>query len=464
MHSDQYSASPVVWSSIATGKRPAKHGVEDFFTQQQKLRAKRIWEILSEQGETVGVYQFLVTWPPKPLNGFVVPGWLALDQRTHPSELEFIKKFKVAESKGKNSLKDYLAYGTQAIRYGLGRETMARAGAYLLGQRGDWTSLDRRFHGQRVDIALSTDHFCNLLKRYQPTFATTIYYQADSVGHLYWKYLQPELYPRTPTEEINRYGQVIPQIYEDLDAAVGRITETAGDDYTILVMSDHGMGPITHPSGYLFRPKIASLLEDLGYATDQEHALIGIDFYLFLGDQDMNSAEADELLNFINGIVIAETGEQLFEAERESEQYVLIRVKTARPDLEGAPVHLPNGASSRYEELVSTDERTSGTHEVEGIFVAAGPGIKANHKVTGVTLTDVTPTILALMGRPVARDMDGRVLVEALDEHFLEVSPITFIDSYETGPGDNGSVESTELSAEEREFLEERLRSLGYME
>ncbi len=464
MHSDEYSASPVVWTSVATGKQPASHGVEDFFTPQRNLRAKRVWEILSEQDETVGVYQFLVTWPPKPLNGFVVPGWLALDETTQPPELQFIKSFKSAEKRGKNSLGDYLAYGTQALRNGLGRQTMSRAFSYLLRQRQDWTSLDRRFHGQRVDISLSTDYFCHLLNRYRPAFATAIYYQADSVGHFYWKYMEPELFPRVTAEEASRYGQVIPQIYNDLDTAVGRIIEAAGKEYTILVMSDHGMGPVTHPSGYLYRPNIASLLEDLGYATDQEHALIGIDFYLFLGDQDPRASQVDELRNFLNGIVVAETGEQLFEARLESEQYVLIRVETARPELREAMVRLPNGDSCRYADLVSTNERTSGTHEVEGIFIAAGPAIKAGHKVEGVTLTDITPTILALMGRPVARDMDGEVLVDALDERFLEAHPITYIDSYEALPDGDESVEDVDLSAEEREYLEERLRSLGYME
>jgi hypothetical protein len=127
-------------------------------------------------------------------------------------------------------------------------------------------------------------------------------------------------------------------------------------------------------------------------------------------------------------------------------------------------VRLPNGDSCRYADLVSTNERTSGTHEVEGIFIAAGPAIKAGHKVEGVTLTDITPTILALMGRPVARDMDGEVLVDALDERFLEAHPITYIDSYEALPDGDESVEDVDLSAEEREYLEERLRSLGYME
>lgn len=464
MHSNSYSASPVVWTSIATGKTPERHGVEDFFTSQRQLKAKRLWEILSEQGETVGVYQFLVTWPPKPLKGFVVPGWLALDESTQPPELQFIKAFKSAEKGGGNSLKEYLAYSSKALKYGLQPRTMRQVIDYFLNQGHHWTSLDRRYHGQRVDIALSTDYFCNLLSRYRPSFATTVYYQADAAGHYYWKYMEPELFTDVPEDEIAHYAHVIPQIYCDLDAAVGRILKIAGDEYTIFVMSDHGMGPAVHPSGYLYRPKLASFLEKMGYKTDQEHSLIGLDFYLFLGDQGDSAYQVDDLLNHLNGLRIVDTGEQIFEAQITSGDYLLIRVKTARPELKNALVRLPTGEEYHYIDLVSTSEKNSGTHEPEGIFIAAGPGIKPNHTIEGVYLTDVAPTMLAALGMPVGLDMDGSVLTDLFEESFLQSHPVTYIDSYESQYDADNEDKAIELNTEERMYLEERLRSLGYLE
>jgi len=44
----------------------------------------------------------------------------------------------------------------------------------------------------------------------------------------------------------------------------------------------------------------------------------------------------------------------------------------------------------------------------------------------------VTPTILYLMGLPVARDMEGRVLTEIVDEGFTRAHPVTFIPSYQS--------------------------------
>jgi hypothetical protein len=45
---------------------------------------------------------------------------------------------------------------------------------------------------------------------------------------------------------------------------------------------------------------------------------------------------------------------------------------------------------------------------------------------------DVTPTILYLMGLPVARDMEGRVATEILEDDFARAHPVTFIPSYES--------------------------------
>ena len=77
-------------------------------------------------------------------------------------------------------------------------------------------------------------------------------------------------------------------------------------------------------------------------------------------------------------------------------------------------------------------------------------------------VADVTPTLLYLAGLPVAQDMDGAVLVDALDPAFVEQTPIRFIPSYEQ-PFDLG--EKTEIvDADAMSEEEERLKALGYVE
>jgi predicted AlkP superfamily phosphohydrolase/phosphomutase len=76
----------------------------------------------------------------------------------------------------------------------------------------------------------------------------------------------------------------------------------------------------------------------------------------------------------------------------------------------------------------------SGTHAgaPDGFLLAVGDGIKADAVVQGASVLDVAPTILYLMGLPVARDMEGRVLAEIVEEDFARAHPVTFIPSYES--------------------------------
>jgi hypothetical protein len=67
----------------------------------------------------------------------------------------------------------------------------------------------------------------------------------------------------------------------------------------------------------------------------------------------------------------------------------------------------------------------------EGFFLAVGDGIREGGAIRGASVLDVAPTLLYLMGLPVARDMEGRVLTEILDERFARENPVTFIRSYE---------------------------------
>jgi hypothetical protein len=68
----------------------------------------------------------------------------------------------------------------------------------------------------------------------------------------------------------------------------------------------------------------------------------------------------------------------------------------------------------------------------DGFFLAVGDGIRPGAVVRKASVLDVAPTLLYLMGLPVARDMEGRVLTEILEEDFARANPLTFIPSYES--------------------------------
>ena len=77
--------------------------------------------------------------------------------------------------------------------------------------------------------------------------------------------------------------------------------------------------------------------------------------------------------------------------------------------------------------------------------MAVGDGIRPGVVLRGASVLDIAPTILYLSGLPVARDMEGRVLTEMLDDDFARAHPVTFIPSYESldvAPAEGGRAAS----------------------
>lgn len=68
----------------------------------------------------------------------------------------------------------------------------------------------------------------------------------------------------------------------------------------------------------------------------------------------------------------------------------------------------------------------------DGFVLAVGDGVRAGGRFTRASVLDLAPTVLYLMGLPVARDMEGRVMTEALQADFVQRRPLTYIPSYES--------------------------------
>jgi hypothetical protein len=74
------------------------------------------------------------------------------------------------------------------------------------------------------------------------------------------------------------------------------------------------------------------------------------------------------------------------------------------------------------------------TDSPDGFVFFSGPGVHAGTRLSGVRLADVTATVLYLLELPVARDMAGRVLLDAVDETRAASVPLRLVPSYPSGP------------------------------
>jgi predicted AlkP superfamily phosphohydrolase/phosphomutase len=105
-------------------------------------------------------------------------------------------------------------------------------------------------------------------------------------------------------------------------------------------------------------------------------------------------------------------------------------------------------------------EVMSGWHRLQGVFLANGPKIKKGVRLAEVTIYDVAPTILHILGVPIPQEIDGRVLREIFeDDSDIAGLPIKFRNKM--GPYD--SKEKDYYSDDEEKLSLERLKRLGYV-
>jgi predicted AlkP superfamily phosphohydrolase/phosphomutase len=97
-----------------------------------------------------------------------------------------------------------------------------------------------------------------------------------------------------------------------------------------------------------------------------------------------------------------------------------------------------------------------GSHRRGGMIAVAGPDA-VRGRTLSASIEDVAPTALYLLGLPVPDDLEGRVLEEAVSPELLAARPPVYeaygLELAPTAAGTGGSDE-----------VEERLRSLGYLE
>jgi predicted AlkP superfamily phosphohydrolase/phosphomutase len=102
----------------------------------------------------------------------------------------------------------------------------------------------------------------------------------------------------------------------------------------------------------------------------------------------------------------------------------------------------------------------SGTHRMEGIFLAYGKAVCSGLRLANPQIVDLAPTIMHLMGESVPAHMDGRVLTEIFrdpDQFGEIIHQQSDWNQGQFGDGDN------QFTDEEAELLSERLRNLGYV-
>lgn len=100
----------------------------------------------------------------------------------------------------------------------------------------------------------------------------------------------------------------------------------------------------------------------------------------------------------------------------------------------------------------------SGDHRMNGIFVGLGPSFARGKEVEHLSILDIAPTVLYLLGLPVPRALDGKIAETALDGAHLAQNRPEFVDKEVLGRVGVGR-----MSREDRDDIKRRLEGIGYI-
>jgi len=107
--------------------------------------------------------------------------------------------------------------------------------------------------------------------------------------------------------------------------------------------------------------------------------------------------------------------------------------------------------------LTNPPEHRSGTHRSEGIIIISGEKCQKNKVIEGAHIIDIMPTILYLMGLPISKNIDGKVLKNCFVQDYLNQQPVRYDGERET------LHKKGKISRSDEEEIMDRLKGLGYM-
>lgn len=483
-----HSTTPPVtypaWTTCITGMNPGRHGIFDFtevipgtyrlrFVNSADREAPALWNLLSAAGKRVGVLGVPGTYPPEPVNGFMVSGF---------------------DSPVANSVDETCVYPdslfprVRAWRFADFQEERIGAGWHEFALASLLEKLDTK---ERIA--------CDLLGEEPWDFFMVVFGESDTVSHHFWLFHDDQSPRHRPGP-----SHAIRQIYERLDTAVGRLMEQAGPETVTIVVSDHGFGGVgtgvVHLNNWLalqgyirFRGGGGSLLKQtalkfapvrmrgalfrkfkhLAASAESKSRFSGIDWE--------NTLAWSEELNYFPSVRVNLAGREPRGQVQKSDYADIVRDLCAHleswhvvhrawprdqvfegPWLERAPdIVLELGTEQGYaysclrgrggapfrriasDEYFGGKERgMTGSHRPAGVCLTSEPCSAASCR-----LQDIAPTVLALLGVP-APPMDGKSLF-----HKTEPAP--------PAPFPRPLYSMTQ---EEECIVEERLRALGYLE
>jgi len=451
LHSMEPMFSPLLWTTMATGRTPEEHGVMGFHVHATDVQVPRFWDVAESEGRSLGIYKWLVTYPPREVDGFMVPAWLAPGPETWPPELSPVKEIELSNRLKRQRIEAVRGTGElliEAIRSGLRFSTLVEAAGWKLTEVfGSPNQLERRRRLEHLRVQMDRDVFAMSLVRHTPEVATFTDYATDGLAHIFWRWHEPSAFDDVDQADVERYGDVLRDAYRQADDVLAELIELVGEDTTVVVLSDHGFQALNEggENRAFFSPKTerldARLDEMLG---DVDVSRLGIKLTVAAVEPTIEMgalrAAIEQLLD--------ENGDPFFVVSEVPGAERSLGLTLTNEEVDELRISNGQVGGEPMRAYLKLDDVYSGDHHEDGVFMAMGPGITPG-LVPEFGLIDVAPTLHALMGIAPAQDLVGSVqIVES-----------------ELGPASRDGLMGQSVWQEGIDGVnEEQLRALGYIQ
>lgn len=240
----QPALSPMLWTSIATGKRAYDHGILGFAEYNSKLervepikatkrKVKSFWNILNEAGLKTNVINWWPSHPAEKLNGVSVSNFYHQGAPVYGEQWPMDKSCVFPEELFQK-LKD--------LRLHPGELTLSHIWPFI----PEAHKLDPEKDKVLKPLMRVLAHCCSIhnavtyAMEHEEWDMTAVYYEAiDHFSHLAMKYHPPKLKDLSQ-EDFDLYKGVVEGAYRFHDMMLERLVELAGPECHIILLSDHG--------------------------------------------------------------------------------------------------------------------------------------------------------------------------------------------------------------------------------
>ena len=249
MQTIQPTVSPLVWTTVATGLPPDRHGVIDFVDRSsgnpvdaRSRRTPALWEIAEAFGRETIAVNWWTAWPARDRGAvtFDTPVLMQTNAISPAQLASRVEQFDVPVS----------TIGYPQVRRFLNITESEFQTAVSSGGPDDPVNILRRILAKTW-----TDHrvAVNLYRQQEPLLMMMSYDGTDAVNHLFAPY-HPPYREGIGQEQYRKYWPTVANYYAEIDRLIGEWMSVLSEDTTVMIVSAHGFEwdrerPRTPPTG-----------------------------------------------------------------------------------------------------------------------------------------------------------------------------------------------------------------------